>query len=118
MSEFYYYLWAVYAVSAIGLLFLSWRLFRCFNVPLLTLGLVALVAALLFTPIKLVEAQMDLTPALVVLLLDGVVLGWPAVWDALKYVLMVYLGLLLILIPLYVIKVKLSAKKIEKNPAQ
>ena len=118
MSEFYYYLWAVYAVSAIGLLFLSWRLFRCFNVPLLTLGLVALVAALLFTPIKLVEAQMDLTPALVVLLLDGVVLGWPAVWDALKYVLMVYLGLLLLLIPLYFIKVKLSAKRIEKDPAQ
>lgn len=113
MSEFYYYLWAIYAVSGIGLLFLSWRLFRCFKVPEITLGLVALVAALLFTPVKLLADQTDLTPALVVLLLDGLVEGWPGVWGGLKYVLLVYLALLLVLVPIYLIKLKFTGKSTE-----
>lgn len=111
MTQFYYYLWAIYLVSGFGLLFLSWRLFRCFKLPEVTLALVALVAALLFTPVQLIADQSDLTPALMVLLLEGLTQGWPGVWSGLKYVLLVYAGLLVLLIPVCLIRLKLEAKK-------
>lgn len=118
MSEFYYYLWGIYALSGVGLLFLSWRLVRCFKVPALTLALVSLVAALLFTPVKMLADQADLTPALMVLILDGLTQGWPGVWSGLKYVLIVYLLLLLLLVPLYLLKVRLSRKPTEAESAR
>jgi len=110
MSQFYYYLWALYIVAAIGLLFLSWRLFRYIKVVEVVMALVALLAALLFTPAKLVTEQMDLTPALMLVLSDGLTLGWPGVWGGLKYILLVYAGLLLLLIPVCIIRGKLTAK--------
>lgn len=111
MSEFYYYVWAVYLVGAVGVLCLSWLLFRHIKVSALGMLLMALVVALLFTPAKLVPERMDLTPALMVAVLDGLVEGWPGVWGGLKYILLVYVGLLLLLVPIYLIKAKRAPKK-------
>jgi len=106
MSEFYYYVWAIYGVAGIGLLYLSWLLFRQIKVPALGMALMALVVALLFTPAKLVPEQVDLTPALMVAMFDGLLRGWPGVWGGLKYILLVYAGLLLLLLPVYLLKAK------------
>jgi len=115
MSEFYYYVWAIYTVAAIGLLYLSWLLFRHIKVPALSMALMALVMALLFTPAKLVPEQMDLTPALMIAMLDGLLLGWPGVWGGLKYILLAYAGLLLLLSPVYLLKAK-RPPKVQKAP--
>jgi len=110
MNEFYYYVWAIYAVAGIGLLYLSWLLFRHIKVPALGMAFIALVVALLFTPAKLVPEQMDLTPAIMIVVLDGLAQGWPGVWGGLKYILLVYAGLLLLLVPVYLLKAKRTSK--------
>lgn len=115
MNEFYYYVWAIYAVAGIGLLYLSWLLSRQIKVPALGMAFMALVVALLFTPAKLVPEQMDLTPALMIALFDGLLLGWPGFWGGLKYILLVYAGLLLLLSPVYLLKAK-RAPKVPKAP--
>jgi len=118
MSQFYFYLWALYVVAGIGLLYLSWRLFRYIKVPEVVMALVALVAALLFTPAKLVAEQTDLTPALMLVLFDGLTLGWPGAWGGLKYILLVYTGLLLLLVPVCIIRNKVVAKRPSAEPGE
>lgn len=111
MSQFYYYLWALYVMAGIGLLYLSWRLFRSIKVPEVVMALVALVAALLFTPAKLIAEQTDLTPALMLVVFDGLTLGWPSAWGGLKYILLVYAGLLILLVPVCIVRNKVVAKR-------
>ena len=115
MNEFYYYVWAIYGVAGIGLLYLGWLLFRQIKVPALGMAFMALVVALLFTPAKLVPEQVDLTPAIMVAVFDGLALGWPGVWGGLKYILLVYAGLLLLLFPVYLLKAK-RIPKAQKTP--
>jgi len=115
MNEFYYYVWAIYGVAGIGLLYLSWLLFRHIKTSALGMAFMALVVALLFTPAKLVPEQLDLTPALMIAVFDGLALGWPGVWGGLKYILLVYAGLLLLIFPVCLLKSKRAPKE-QKAP--
>ena len=111
MSEFYYYVRSIYAVAGVGLLYLYWLMFRHIKVTVLALALLALVAAMLFTPARLIPGQEDLTPALMVALFDGIAQGWVGAWGGLKYILLVYVGLLLLLLFGYGLKVMLTPRR-------
>ena len=98
MSEFYYLVWGLYAVSAIALLSLGWLLLRHIKVTAVCLSAMALLVALLLTPARVIPGQEDLTPALMIALFDGLSGGWPGAWNGLKYILLVYVALLALLV--------------------
>jgi hypothetical protein len=104
MNDFYYYVWGLYAASAVGLLYLSWLIFRHIKVPVLRLVSILLVAAMLFTPAKMISEQQDLTPALMIALFGGLAEGWPGVWHGAKYILLVYVCVLALLVFAYSIR--------------
>ena len=97
MNEFYYYVWGLYAVAAVGLLYLGWLLFRHIRVTAVCLAFMTLLMALLLTPARIIPGQEDLTPALMIAVFDGLSGGWPGVWSGLKYILLVYVALLSLL---------------------
>ena len=115
MSEFYYYVWALYTVAAVGLLYLGWLMFRNIKIPMLALAFIALLAAMLFTPARIIPGQEDLTPALMVALFDGIAGGWDGVWNGLKYILLVYVALLSLLVLGYAIKAVFRPKPTQNN---
>lgn len=99
MGPFYYYLWGLYGVAALGFLFLGWRLCRCIKSPVLAFSFFALILAVLFTPVKVLPDQMDWGPALVVASLDAFTQGWSGAWSGIKFIIMVYAGLLVLAVP-------------------
>lgn len=111
MSQFYYYVWGLYGIAALGLFYLAWLVLRHIKVAAISHALLALFMAVLFTPAKMIPEQADLTPALMVALFDGIVEGWSGVWAGLKYILLVYLGLLAILLLVYLLKAVLRPKQ-------
>lgn len=106
MSPFYYYLWGLYGLAGLGLLYLGWRFCRLIKPPVLAYALFALFAALLFTPAKVIPEQLDLTPALVVSILDALTQGWTGAWNGLKLIFLVYAGLLVLAVPLGLLRGK------------
>jgi hypothetical protein len=117
MSEFYYYVWGLYIVGAVGLLYLGWLLFRHIKVTAVCLAFMALLVALLLTPARLIPGQEDLTPALMITIFDGLGGGWQGAWSGLKYILLVYAALLALLLIGYFIRIIFRPKqmKINKN---
>lgn len=118
MSQFYYYVWGLYGIAALGLFYLAWLVLRHIKVAAISHALLALFMAVLFTPAKMIPEQADLTPALMVALFDGIVEGWSGVWAGLKYILLVYLGLLAILLLVYLLKAVLRPKQKLKQAAE
>jgi hypothetical protein len=118
MSEFYYYVWGLYAVGAVGLLYLGWLLLRHIKLRVFGLALMALLVALLLTPARMIPGQEDLTPALMITLLDGLSGGWSGAWNGLKYILLVYIALLALLVLGYSIRMVFRPKKIKNNAAE
>lgn len=111
MSQFYYYVWGLYGIAALGLFYLAWLVLRHIKVSSISHALIALFAAVLFTPAKTIPEQADLTPAIMVALFDGLAQGWTGAWNGLKYILLVYLGLLAILLLVYLLKATLRPKQ-------
>jgi hypothetical protein len=111
MSEFYYYVWGLYGLAALGLVYLVWLLVRRIRVSVIAHALLAFFAALLFTPARAIPEQADLTPAVVMALFDGIAQGWPGVWSGFRYILLVYLGLLAILLLLHLVKAWVRPKQ-------
>jgi len=118
MSQFYYYVWALYASAALGFLYLGWLMFRRIKMPAVVLALMALLTAILFTPAKIIPEQQDLTPALMIAVLDGSVAGWAGAWNGLKYILLVFVGLLLLLVLGYSIRAVFRPKQIHNKTAE
>ena len=114
MSEFYYYVWGLYAVAAVGLLCLGWLLLRHIKVTVVCLAFMALLVALLLTPARIIPGQEDLTPALMIAVLDGLSGGWSGAWNGLKYILLVYVALLALLVLGYSIRMVFRPKQIKK----
>lgn len=71
MEGFYYFLWAVYLLSAVLIAVGFWRLMRHINRPLQRNLLLGLVLAVLLTPCEVVPHQSDLAPALFIAVLNG-----------------------------------------------
>lgn len=118
MSQFYYYVWVLYAVAAVGMLYLGWLMLRHIKIPALGSAFMALLAAMLFTPAKIIPGQEDLTPALMIALFDGIAEGWSGAWTGLKYILLVYVGLLLLLVLGYFIRAAFRPKKTQNHAAE
>jgi len=115
MNEFYYYVWALYAVAGLGFLYLGWLVFRHIKIPALGPALMALLVALLFTPARLIPGQEDLTPALMISLFGGLAEGWSGAWNGLKYILLVYIGLLSLLVLGYSIRALFKPKRMQNT---
>lgn len=111
MSQFYYYVWGLYGVAALGLLYPVWLVLRHIKIAVVSQAILALFLAVLFTPAKMIPEQADLTPAVMVALFDGIAEGWSGAWNGLKYIVLVYSGLLAILLLLHLLKVSLGSKK-------
>ena len=118
MSELYYYVWGLYGIAALGLFYLAWLMVRRIKVSTIRHALLALFAALLFTPAKIIPEQVDLTPAFMVALFDGIAEGWPGAWNGLKYILLVYLALLSILLLAHLLRAAMRPKQELKKTAE
>lgn len=115
MSEFYYYVWGLYGVAALGLLYLGWLLFRHIKMTAVCLAFMALLLAILLTPARIIPGQEDLTPALMIAVFDGLSGGWPGAWNGLKYILLVYVALLSLLVLGYSIRMAFRPKQIKNS---
>ena len=111
MTEFYYYVWGLYGLAALVLFYLLWRMCRHITTPFVAPALRALFAALLLTPARVMPEQADLAPALMLALFDGMAEGWPGAWHGLKYILLAYAALLLLLLLGFGLKRALPSRK-------
>lgn len=83
MTSFSLYLWLFYVLSAIGLLYLWWRLVRYVRTRFLRDALLGFLIVLLFTPWFAQSEQSALAPAIFILLHESLFAGTANIWRTL-----------------------------------
>ena len=112
----YFAVWCAYIVASLGFSAVLWRVTRSFNSPEIRNLTRGLVAALLLTPLQVLESEYYLAPAIFVALFDGTLYKGVEAYRAFLP-LIVSITLVSVVVSVESLLCRRSSRKLAKTPA-